>query len=504
MSPAGALPLRVRVGLASGMALPRSLFLAAALAGATGCATGGAFVCPARGGAAWHEVTSEHFVVRGDVGEARVKDFARELEIVRATLLNAFFGPDLHAPGRLEVVVFRNLDELLPFTRDPRAAGMMHESGLGERRILVGTHAELEGKRLAAHELVHVLAQHAVHQQPLWFAEGLAMYLEGVGERGLGGGRKVGSPPIPDPEFIRLAAGAPARGAIAWQRARWPLETLYAKSFLLVHYLITQRSEPFRTYRSRLAAMQDPFEAWNATFPEWRLDEPGATEKLDPILEKHAGVYLSRTTLKAAQIEPALASRVMAPAEVHALRLDLPHRFTQEVLRAEVHEALAEDPGLVRALEHQADESPELAVELARRAVAAHPEDPRAWELMGRALDESDGREREAMFRKAIAAAPDRVRAHVVLAVELERQGRFADAQVASARALEVAPWSPVALLVGGVSLARLGHCDEARSLARRASGLARHAGAEGQSGAAHGTAAVEELCGAAGRARGR
>lgn len=478
------------------MSPARTLPAAALLLLASACAAARGFVCPARGGPAWIEVTSAHFLVRADVGEARAREVAQELEVLRAALLQAIFGREVDTPGRLEVVVFRSLDELLPFSRDTRVGGLMAEDAFGERRIVLADDGGLQSRRLVAHELVHVLSHHVIHRQPRWFGEGLAGFLEGAGVKGFRGARSVGSPPGPDAEFIALAVKPPARDAIEWRQDRWPLEHLYWKSFLLVHYLFNERQEAFAGLRTRLAAGENPRAAWNAAFPEWSLDDGDATSKLDAAVARYAGVHLRRTPLPAAAAGLEVSVRRLAAPEVHALRLELPHRFTPEVRAAEEAEALAEDPGHVRALEATARVRKELAVVLARRAVTAHPEDPRAWEFLGHALEgQASAAEREAAFRKAVAASPDRVRPLVLLAAELEAQGRPADALAASTRAVRLAPWSPLALLVHGEALARLGRCEEALAAARRAADVASHAEAGARGPVAEEIGIVERIC---------
>lgn len=475
-------------------ALPPAVLLALGSA----CAAGSGFVCPARGGPPWVEVTSAHFVVRTDVSEPRAKEIAQELEILRTTLLQALFDHEVDTPGRLEVVVFRSRDELMPYSRDPRIGGLMVEDAFGERRILLAADAGVQSQRLVAHELVHVLSHHVIHRQPRWFGEGLAGFLEGAGVKGFLGARAVGSPPGPDVEFIELAVKPPARDALEWQQGRWPLEHLYWKSFLIVHYLFNERNAAFVELKARLAAGENPRAAWNAVFPEWSLDRGDAVEKLDAVLARYAGVHLRRTPLPAAPAAPEVSLRRLPGPEVHALRLDLPHRWTPQVRSAEEQEALAEDASHVRALEARARERKDLAVALARQAVTAHPEDARAWEFLGNVLErERDAKEREAAFRRAVAAAPDSARPLVLLASDLEAQGRPAEAVAASERAVQLAPWSPLALLVHGEALARLGRCDDALVAARRAADVASHAAADARSRLAEDIGIVERICAA-------
>ena len=44
-------------------------------------------MCPAKGGPAWREVSSENFVLRSDLGPGAAEDMVQELEFVRAALV---------------------------------------------------------------------------------------------------------------------------------------------------------------------------------------------------------------------------------------------------------------------------------------------------------------------------------------------------------------------------------------------------------------------------------
>jgi hypothetical protein len=51
---------------------------------------------------------------------------------------------------------------------------------------------------------------------------------------------------------------------------------------VVVHYLANRHPDALREFGKRLADFEDPGVAWNAPFPEWSLDKPGATEAIFP------------------------------------------------------------------------------------------------------------------------------------------------------------------------------------------------------------------------------
>lgn len=426
------------------------------------------FVCPARGGPPWREVSSEHFVLRTDLGRGAAEDMVREFEFVRAALVQGMFRRPISTPIRLEVVAFRSRQDLADYTSDD-VAGQFQRDALGRQRILVADFGPVQ-RQLIAHELAHYLSFHVIPRQPRWFSEGVATYYETVAKRGLFQKPEVGTVPDGLGPWLLHSSPRSARSVLTWTRDDPGKESLYATSWLLVHFLVNQRGPSFAEFQKRLGRAEDPAAAWNATFPEWSLDAAGGPEKLDAALEayeKHGSFVYRHLTV---EVSPSVAERPMSPGEVHALRLSMPRRWPQPALEAEASEALAEDPGHVEALRHLVSLSRIEAIPAARRAVEAHPDAPRAWSFLANALAGSPGAaEREAALRKAVALAPDDLEGLVPLAAYLLEAGRSGEALPTSRRAVEVAPWSPVTLLLHATILADLGRCGDAALASRRA-----------------------------------
>ncbi len=430
------------------------------------------FVCPAKGGPPWREVSSQNFVLRSDLGPGAAEDMVREFEFVRAALVQAMFHRPIRTQTRLEVVAFRSRDELAEYTSED-VAGQFQRDTLGRQRILVADFGPAQ-RLLIAHELTHYLAFHVVHRQPLWFAEGVATYYETVAKRGLFQKPEVGT--VPDTVRAWLLSCTPyctpwrAKTVFTWTDAGSVEQGFYGTSWLLVHFLVNQRGKSFTELQTRLARAEEPRAAWNAVFPEWSLEVPGATEKLDAELKTYLlhGAFSYRELHVESSV--AVSQRLMSPAEVHALRLSMPRRWRPGELEAEIGEALAEDPGHIEALRRRAALSRADATAAARRAVEAHPDDPRAWGFLADALSGTLAEaEREAAFRKAVDLAPDDVEVLVPLAEYLRDAGRSGEALPTSQRAVEIAPWSPAALLVHATILADLGRCADAALASRRA-----------------------------------
>jgi tetratricopeptide (TPR) repeat protein len=248
----------------------------------------------------------------------------------------------------------------------------------------------------------------------------------------------------------------------------------YATSWALVHLLLHRRPEAFAAYQARLARGEDPDAAWRAELPEWDPATPGALAALDRTLAAYVRGPLEGAPHPAPPGADLVGSEQLMPSvEVHALRLALwshgPEQG-QAALRAEVAEALREDPDHPVALQVEAELAHADARPFARAAVRAHPDDPRAWTFLGSALDAaSEQAEREAAYRRAADLAPDNAAALVNLVRALLAGGRSGEALPHARRAAALAPWSPPVLDAYAATLSDLGRCAEAIPIQQRA-----------------------------------
>src|SRR5512133_466955 len=106
---------------------------------AAGCATPGlAFRCPARGGPAWHELSSEHFVLRTDLPRDEGAALVGRLERIRAAVAAALFDQAPAVPGRVEVIAFRSADQYRSFAPDGATGYYLRYAGGPPRIVLSG------------------------------------------------------------------------------------------------------------------------------------------------------------------------------------------------------------------------------------------------------------------------------------------------------------------------------------------------------------------------------
>ena len=117
------------------------LAAALVLASSTAAAAGSAGPPPA--GGPWHELTSENFVLRTDLGPERARGALEELELTRALLLAAMFDRPVPLPDRIEVVVFADRDAFVRVTGARQLTGYYFVDPAGRRRIVVSGGIEI-------------------------------------------------------------------------------------------------------------------------------------------------------------------------------------------------------------------------------------------------------------------------------------------------------------------------------------------------------------------------
>ncbi|MFT3913114.1 MAG: hypothetical protein QM704_03195 [Anaeromyxobacteraceae bacterium] len=285
------------------------LVLLAACASTPASRGGEHFRCPARGGPAWHEATSAHFTVSGDLTPGEVRSLSRQLEEVRAAIVEGLFpGERRTVAGQARVVAFRS-DEAFDEFAPPGLSAFLWPSGLGDHLIVMPARSGLDRRAVVAHELTHHVLRQAYPRQPRWFGEGYAALAEVLGGgHGLSGLRLHEKPIGPrqlergeselsrkineaddddgfftDPEVrtvrrfgrlpvelarIHAREPVPVRELLAWN-GRVQDARLRASAAVLVHHLLHEEAPRFAAFRARLADAERPEVAWQVTFPEW-------------------------------------------------------------------------------------------------------------------------------------------------------------------------------------------------------------------------------------------
>jgi tetratricopeptide (TPR) repeat protein len=436
----------------------------------------------------WTEVRTAHVTLKTDLRPEEARRAALAVERTRAALLAAAWGGAKLQAERIEVVVFaRQPDFLHYFGRD--VGGIFTHGQIPPTAFLYGPAEKWERRATLAldettsvlkHELVHHLAAFVYRRQPRWFSEGLAQYLETLR--------------ISEDEKTAIRGEVNLQSLAAYRAFRVSIadvfawggkfdaqdETktagLYAKSWLLVHWLNNAHPEEFARYQTLLQKGIDPDKAWKVAFPSLTNDD--IEVQLHQYVDHGDYRYF---VIPIPPVDGILAERSLPSADVHAIRAKaaltggsiLVNGSTQFAdAQTELAAALTDDPANVRALQMKLElVKPEERASLGRRATEAHPDDGLAWLLLAEALQGVPGSwdEQAQAYQKAMGLLPDNPLPFNNLAWMYLQTGRAQDALPLAVSAVRLAPWEPSMLDTLGGVLAAVGRCSEAVSVQTRA-----------------------------------
>jgi hypothetical protein len=444
-----------------------------------GCATVPA--CPSKGGPAWTELTSAHFVVRTDLRTTDAEDLVRALEETRASLLTVVWPKAPDPPGRTEVIAFesdRELSAYVPtFTR-----GMRVHAPPFSPVLVIGPLRGREQLGVVAHELTHELARHFLPLQPSWYSEGIATFVESLSYSRLTGKVRIGDPPalrLIDVHNRRptLAETLVSAGEVpAGLDGGW----FESSSWLLFHYLVDNHLDALALYQNLVRALTPGVDAWTRAFPGLTFD------RLDRELINYRDVNQYKVVERPVQVPPfTVGKRALQDVEVHALRAFLlvtavESTTSPDEAREELDEVFRQEPenlaGLSASFYRSRDKAMDLA--LARRAIAAHPKSWLAAVMLADALDPTDPAGHAALVH-ALIETPRSAELTIRLARWEAAVGNWEAARQFADQALHLGVARSVRnLLLFAEALARTASCEEAAFVMDRAARNAPKAGA--------------------------
>ena len=435
------------------------------------------FKCSAKGGPEWRLYESEHVVLRTDLPPSRAEEMVRELELARAAVLQAMFSRPPVIPGQVHAIAFASDSEFWEVAPDHAAAYVTSIDGFTPLVVLPGT-LQASTRAILIHELTHHLSSFPLLRKPMWLNEGFAMYLEAMGSVALGARMTVGSIPELMPVPKKRSERTLVKDLLAWKRIEpdWVSTTVrrhYVSSWFLVHYLVNKQTPGFYELLRRLGRAEDPLVAWKGAFPQWNPDLPDALDDLESKLDTYGRGESFEYHEIELRISPKVTWRPLPPSEVHAYRaVLLPHGGERrpEVIRAEIDEALAEDPADPLAIAILAALDPRLDVlPMCRASVKAHPADWRSWSALGDALARGPRAEFLAARRRAVEVAPSEPVALRELARDLAAAGLAKEAAAPTLALLKIAPWAPATHETMAQVAMSLGLCADALRAQQRA-----------------------------------
>ncbi|MBF5044634.1 hypothetical protein FGE12_19695 [Aggregicoccus sp. 17bor-14] len=455
--------------------LSLALFLCCALF--AGCAaTRSSTTCPAEHGATWRELRSEHFRLRTDLESQEAARALVQLERYRRAVLLDWvqhFDP----PGTTDVVLLQDSRALQTLIgRRALWAGRVTLDG-AELLLSADQLARLDEVGSSTtlsplYVLAYPLTWQAMPAEPRWLAEGLARYVQTVQLE------KGGHVTLGDPQRAALKALRDYGRLLSIEQLwRWGVhapEHAGASAWLWVHYLLSAQPQRFSDFRTRLHHGEEAYAAFQATFAgvDWNQEQ----QRLAAYAMK--GDYrIVRTELPEVFVDPQL--RRMEDGDVHRLRAELAawsgqgaaahqQRVREEAALAQQHDAAGFSTRWLAAAARPVAERLDAARQLARD----FPQEAEAWQLLADMLELADGPagERAEALTRALALAPQLPHTLNSYAWYFANEGADAARALEPARtAMRLAPHHPYVVDTYALVMAKLGHCEEARALQRRA-----------------------------------
>jgi tetratricopeptide (TPR) repeat protein len=338
--------------------------------GAAGCARG-PFVCPARGGAAWRELQSRHFVLRTDLprsqARAALADFERSYDAF-ASLVFPSTRPDTPHP-RVDFVLFRSEEDFRALAPESATGYFLTQQNNDvEHTPAIAMHGGLREvvDRRFQHELTHRFLAHRVREAPPWLEEGLAEYYSTL--RLVPGEAIVGDLPVRRVFRTELYTSAALHERWVEQRvAIADVPTLralldadydtfhrpevevahYAAAWALVHMLSNERlgyRARFHAFVDGLAAGASSADAWAESFGGLPRDQIERDYRRYVQRLEMDSVRVPWTTADRGRVE---SERRLDDGEVHLLwARTRPWDSRENIIRAEVdlEEAVTTSP----------------------------------------------------------------------------------------------------------------------------------------------------------------
>lgn len=229
--------------------------------------------------AQWVRVESPHFVVFGEIGEKRTREYAGEFERFREALGRVVPGAAARPPVPTVVFIFKDARSFAPhrplFNGKPVEVSGYFAGGPSVDLIMMPATNREQALRTIYHEYSHLVTANAARGLPVWLSEGLAEYystfeVRDDGRRALLGGiipahlvRLNTERMLPLDQFLAVDHDSPLYNEGARR------STFYAQSWALVHMLLNgepNRRPQFDNYVRLTHAGKSATEAWAETF----------------------------------------------------------------------------------------------------------------------------------------------------------------------------------------------------------------------------------------------
>jgi tetratricopeptide (TPR) repeat protein len=363
------------------------------------------FVSPAH--AAWHEASSDHFLIYGNQNPKTTQKFAERLERFHAAMAFAF-GQDSIKPSpsnRVTIYVVRSKSKVRKLLdSDNRYVAGFYMPRAGSTIAIVpklkssSSKYQLGSETILLHEYAHHFMHHMIDRSfPLWFSEGFAeFYASAKFEKD--GSVKLGMPALHRVAELNYSKRVPISMLVDTRRyldqKTKAHDAFYGRSWLLYHFLefSDKRKGQLRDYQRLLATGEPELKAAKSAF--------GDLELLDKDLNK----YMQRTTFSIYNISPEKL------------------RFSSIRMRALRSGEAAIIPVMIQSKRGVNEEQAAELLQDARSIAVEHPRDPAVLAALAEAeFDAGNNVEAIAAADRALAIDPNSINAHIQKGYALAR-----------------------------------------------------------------------------------
>lgn len=280
-----------------------------------------ALCSPAAAKAAWHEARSKHFIIYADSSAEDLRAYAMKIERFDQAVRTArnMSDPPLSDSGRLTVYMFPSVMDLGRFLGSNSIYGLYRTRATGSFAFVARNDTKARGAMnsdiIFFHEYAHhLMLQNSAAAYPAWLVEGFAEFLS-TARIEEDGSVTLGAPANHRSAGVfaldrDLPLSQMVSGTYRWLNS-WEQELLYARGWLLTHYLTFEpsRKGQLDRYVAAIQSGQSAGDSAKAAFGDlWALSRE---------LDRYAG----RKTISATVVRPDPAKtgqieiRPLSPAE---------------------------------------------------------------------------------------------------------------------------------------------------------------------------------------------
>jgi hypothetical protein len=412
---------------------------------------------PGAGGPRWLQLEAAHSVLLTDEPEPAAHKASALVELHHAALCHVAFNCAAEPRQKLRVVALHDAGQFEQLYGS-EASGAFSPELLYEPQLVLATGLSQAGVAQLSRALTGLVAQQTLGPVPAWLLSGLASYFE-TAHFDAGGAFVIGDPVRRHVELLAAKQRLRSEALLTQPPSAAGDPVFSASSWLLVHYLQSERRADFAALLSSIASGQPLVAAFHEAFPEL------APELLDGLLDRYqrAGNYLTQS--KRVDPQPTAASvQPLSDADVYSLRAEVAAAGHSPRTAEQLMLALSKEPKHVRASILRAGKRP------ADGLLTAHPESWLAW--VHTAYTEPARACTPELRDHLQAIAPDN--AHTLsLAATCAQQARQTDQALGlSKRAFGANPLSARITLAHASILHAAGACSELAILKENAFGL--------------------------------